>query len=152
MAIVAVIAMDLAALAATLPRIPNPGLALMVVILEVGLFRVADRRGADRAFWIGFESFGWAYVLAHLAFERAAWAYTRSFFEGVVIRAKISRPIDLWAFLAFAGGVQLATALAVAMTGGWLAKAMAMEVAESRAVAAGEDSPFEEAPTPSESP
>ena len=45
MVIVAILACDLAALSVTRPAIPNPGLVLMVAILQVGLFFAAARRG-----------------------------------------------------------------------------------------------------------
>jgi hypothetical protein len=72
MAVVAVIATDLAALRATLPRIPNFGLVVMILVLEVGLFGQASRQGAARAFWIGFEVAGWAYVVTCSVF---AWTF-----------------------------------------------------------------------------
>ena len=58
MAVIAFIAADLAALRAILPRIPNPGIVVMILVLEVGLFRMVSRRGAARTFWFGFEIAG----------------------------------------------------------------------------------------------
>ena len=120
MIIVAILAIDLATLCRTLPRIPNPGLVLMVAILEVGLSLAVARYGPARAFWVGFEAFGWAYVLACFAFSRSAWAFARSLFEGYVLGAKISQPSEMWPYILFAGGLQLVLSLAVALIGGLL--------------------------------
>jgi hypothetical protein len=34
------------------PRFPNLGLALVVLLLEAGLFRMASKRGVERSFWL----------------------------------------------------------------------------------------------------
>jgi hypothetical protein len=127
MVIVAILAGDLAALSAILPAIPNPGLALMVAILQIGLFVAVARRGPARAFWIGFEVFGWAYVLTCFASNRAAWALARSLFEVYVLRAEIRRPGEMWSFILFAGGLQLVLSMAVAQIGGWLFRRITTE-------------------------
>ena len=80
MVVVAVIAVDLAAVRPMLPvglsplmldalrasqppDFPNLGLGVMILVLEVGFFSLASGRGAGRAFWLGFEIAGWAYVV-----------------------------------------------------------------------------------------
>ncbi len=124
MLIIAIVAADLAALLATLPTIPNPGLALMVVILEVGLFIAVARRGPSRRFWIGFEALGWTYVLAGFLFSRSAWWLARHLFEGYVLGAKIGRPVEMSQFILFGGGLHLVLSLAVAIAGGLLWRRM----------------------------
>jgi hypothetical protein len=122
MIIVAIVAADLAALLATLPAIPNPGLALMVVILEVGLLVAVARRGAARRFWVGFEAFGWSYVLACFFFNRTAWRLARGLFEGYVLGAKVGTPGEMWQFILFSGCLQLVLSLVVALAGGLLCR------------------------------
>jgi hypothetical protein len=125
MAIVAILAVDFAALSLTRPAIPNPGLALMVAILELGLFLTVARRGPALAFWVGFEAFGWAYVLACFAMNRAAWALARSLFEGYFLGAKISRPGEMGRYILFASGLQLVLSMAVALVGGLVLRRIA---------------------------
>jgi hypothetical protein len=115
MAVIALIALDLAALRATLPRIPNPGLVIMILILEVGLFRLASWRGAARRFWLGFEVAGWTYVIACEVFAGTAWRLARSLYEGYVLRRPIGPPFELQQFILFAGGLQLVISLALAL-------------------------------------
>ena len=85
MAAVAVIAIDCAALRPvfpmdfgvfhtlfvrqTLPTFPNFGLVAMVLLLEIGLYRAVSRRGMERAFWLGFEAGGWAYVIRNVVWS-----------------------------------------------------------------------------------
>jgi hypothetical protein len=102
MAMIAVIAADLAALRAILPRIPNPGLVIMVLILEVGLFRMVSQRGAARSFWLGFEVAGWAYVITSAVFAWTAWRMARFLFEGFVLRRPIGLPFEMHQFIIFA--------------------------------------------------
>jgi hypothetical protein len=123
MALVAVIAADLAAFRAYLPIIPNPGLVLMIVVLEFGLFRVASRRGEDRAFWIGFEAAGWLYVLMCSIFARTAWRLARTLFERILLGRPVGGPAEMNQFLLFAGGLQLVIALAIALGCGLLTRA-----------------------------
>ena len=68
-----------------LPTLPDLGLVLMVLVLEAGLFRLFSRRGPERAFWLGFEVAGWAYVITCLAFAPVAWRLVYSPFEGYVL-------------------------------------------------------------------
>ena len=84
MAVVVVVALDIAALRAVQPAIPNPGVVLMVAILEVGMF-VGTRRGMSRASWLGFEAFGWAYILAAIAHDRPIWTQARPMYEAYVL-------------------------------------------------------------------
>jgi hypothetical protein len=42
--------------------IPNPGLVLAVLALEVSLLWAAAQRGGPLAFWLGFQSLGWSYL------------------------------------------------------------------------------------------
>src|SRR6476620_6132305 len=99
---IAVIAADLAAVRRMLPiglsplmldslraglplDFPNVGLGVMIVLLQVGLFRLVSRRRAGRAFWLGFEVAGWAYVIVCMVFAGAAWGFARFLFEGYVL-------------------------------------------------------------------
>ena len=122
MAVVAIVAADLAALRATLPIIPNPGLVVMVLVLEVGLFRWASRQGEARAFWVGFEASGWLCVLVSSVFALTLWRSARSLFERHLLGKPIAAPPERNQFLLFAGGLQFAIALAVALTVGLIAR------------------------------
>jgi hypothetical protein len=122
MAVIAIIAVDLAALRSTLPMIPNPGLVVMVLVLEVGLFRAASRRAEARAFWVGFEASGWLYVLASSAYARALWRTSRSLFERMILGRPIGTPSEMNRALLFAGVLQLAFGLAIALTIGLLCR------------------------------
>src|SRR3954470_19631037 len=99
MAVIAVIAADLAALRAIVPRIPNPGLVVMILVLEFGLFRMASRRGAARGLWIGFEVAGWTYVVTGEVCARTAWLLARSLFEGCVLGRPIGSPSEMYGFI-----------------------------------------------------
>jgi hypothetical protein len=147
MALIAVIAADLAALRAVLPitlpvdpgavgnaslpptfwrehlpTFPDLGLVLMIVVLEVGLFRLFSRRGGDRAFWIGFEVAGWAYVITCLAYAPTAWSLAYSLFEGRALGRPMGRPFDMGRFILFAGGLHLLISLVIAFFVGILAR------------------------------
>jgi hypothetical protein len=122
MAVIVIIAADLAALRATLPRIPNPSIAVMILVLEVGLFRVASQHGAARAFWLGFEVVGWAYIVTCSIFSWIAWRLARSLFEGYVLRKPIGLPFEMNQFILFAGSLQLSISLAIAICAGALAR------------------------------
>ena len=136
MAVIAFIAADLAVLRAILSRIPppgfvilgipNPGLVIMVLVLEVGLFRMVSQRGAARTFWLGFEVAGWTYVVACSVFAALTdWRLARSLFEGYVLRRPIGPPsemIRLILFVLFACGLQLLIPLATALIVGILAR------------------------------
>ena len=124
MALVAVIAADLAALRACLPMIPNPGLVLMVLVLEVGLFRVSSRRGEARAFWIGFEVSGWVYVLICSIFARTAWRLARSLFERMLLGRPVVFQPEVIQYLLFAGVLQFSIALALSMIIGLIARSL----------------------------
>ncbi len=125
MAAVAIIAADLAALNATLPMIPNPGLVVLVVVLEVGLFRVARRRGPERAFWVGFEVAGWAWVVPNAVWQLAVWRLFRPLYEANVLGGPITGPGQVWRVVAVAGALHLALGLGVALAGGRIARAVA---------------------------
>jgi hypothetical protein len=122
MALIAVIAADLAALRASLPRIPNPGLVIMILLLDIGLFRLVSQQGAARAFWLGFEVAGWAYVISCEVFASTAWRLARSLFEGYVLRRPIGLPFEMNQFILFAGSLQLLISLAVALIVGSLTR------------------------------
>jgi hypothetical protein len=122
MVVTAFVAADLAALRATLPRIPNPGLVIMVLVLEVGLFRMVSQRGAARTFWLGFEVAGWTYVVACSVFAWTAWRLARSLFEGYVFGRPIGPPFEMSRFILFAGGLQLLASFAIALTVGILTR------------------------------
>jgi hypothetical protein len=122
LAVIAFIAADLAALRAILPRIPNPGLVIMVLILEVGLFRMVSQRGAARSFWLGFEVAGWAYVITSAVFAWTAWRMARFLFEGFVLRRPIGLPFEMNQFIVFVGSLQLLISLSIALIVGALAR------------------------------
>jgi hypothetical protein len=115
MAIVAIIALDFAAVRATFPRVPNFGLVVMILVLEGGLFRLASRQGAARAFCLAFEVAGWAYVITCSVFSLTFWRLSRSVFEGQVLKKPISRPFEMNQFLLFAGVLQLLISLTSAL-------------------------------------
>jgi hypothetical protein len=122
MAVIVFIAADLAALRAILPRIPNPGLVIMILVLEVGLFRMVSQRGAARTFWLGFEVAGWAYVITCEVFAWTAWRLARSIFEEYLLRRPIGLPFEMQRFILFAGSLQLLVSLAVALIVGILTR------------------------------
>jgi hypothetical protein len=123
MAVIAIIAVDLAVLRAYFPAIPNPGLVLTVVVLEVGLFRGASRRGEARAFWVGFEVSGWLYVLICSIFVRTAWRLSRALFERIFLGGRpILFPDVMNRAILFAGVLQLVISLTMALAFGLLAR------------------------------
>jgi len=122
MAVIAFIAADLAALRAILPRIPNPGIVIMILVLEVGLFRMVSRRGVARTFWFGFEVAGWAYVIACEVFAWTAWHLARLLFQGYVLERPIGLPFEMNQFVLFAGSLQLLISLAIALIVGILTR------------------------------
>jgi hypothetical protein len=138
MAIVAIVAGDIAAAAAILPRIPNPGVVAMLLFLEVGLFYWVRPGTPTRPFWIGFAAFGWSYVLACLAFDRAIWRLLRPFVETHILGAKPGTPNELWLCILYAGCLQLGLSVAVAVLGGLMANQIAS--IRGRAHLAGVDS------------
>jgi|GEM_PF-5263336 len=104
------------------PRFPNLGFVFMALVLEVGLFRIAARQGVERMFWIGFEVAGWACVLACVVFAQAIWWQARLLFEGLLLRREIGQPLDMGRFVLFVGGLHLTVSLAIALLGGLLAR------------------------------
>jgi hypothetical protein len=145
MALVAVAAADLAALRAALPitlpidpganpslpptfwrehlpTLPDLGFVVMVLVLEPGLFRLFSRRGPERAFWLGFEVAGWAYVITCLTFAPVTWRLVYSLFEGDVLGRPMSSTSDMERFILFAGGLHLLISLALAYLVGVLAR------------------------------
>jgi hypothetical protein len=65
MAIVAVLAVDCALLSTfSTGRTFYPEMLLFVPVLQIGLFRMVPRKGRVNPYWVGFELFGWAAVLA----------------------------------------------------------------------------------------
>ncbi len=123
MFLVAILAADFAALSQAFPRIPNPGLVLMVLILEVGLFHAISRRGPARFFWIGFESVGWVYVLTCFAFDVPLWRFTHDHFKTYFQTSPIFSSADRWLFILYASVVQFVLALTGAIIGGFLGRA-----------------------------
>ena len=138
MVVIAVIAADLAAVRPILPLglspttldalraslppdFPNLGLGVMILVLEVGLFRLVSRRGVGRAFWLGFEVAGWAYVIV-MVFAGTAWSLARSLFEEYVLGSQIRFPFGLGRFVLFACGLHLVISLAIACFVGILAR------------------------------
>jgi hypothetical protein len=145
MVLVAVVAADLAALRAALPitlpidpganpalppsfwrehlpTLPDLGLVLMVLVLEAGLFRLFSRREPERAFWLGFEVAGWAYVITCFAFAPVAWRFAYSLFEGYVPGRPMGRTFDMERFILFAGSFHLLVSLAFAFLVGVVAR------------------------------
>src|SRR4051812_7397852 len=122
MAVIMIIAADLAAMRAIFPRMPNPGLVIMVLVLEVGLFRMVSQRGAARAFWAGFEVAGWAYVITAEVFAWTAWRLACFVFEGYVLGRPIGPPFEMQRFILFAGSLQLLISLALALLAGFLTR------------------------------
>ena len=139
MFVIAVIAADLAAVRPVLPigisplmldalraslpiDFPNIGLGVMILVLEVGLFRLISNRGVDRAFWLGFEIAGWAYVIVCMVFAGAAWSVARWLFEKYVLGGRIGF-LGLGRFVQFACGLHLAIVLAIALFAGVIARA-----------------------------
>jgi hypothetical protein len=159
MAMVGFIAADLAALRPALPMdfspfhplfvrqtptFPNLGLAVMVLVLEIGLIWVASRRGVERAFWLGFEAGGWAYVITCSVFARATWQATREMFEGYVLGKQVALPFEMERFVLFAFGFHLSASLAIALFVGIFARS-----AWRRVSSRGGPDGYEERPSPS---
>jgi hypothetical protein len=94
----------------------------MVLVLEIGLFWMASLRGAGRAFWLGFETAGWTYVLMCMIFAEGTWSLTRSLFERGIIGRKIGLQFEMERFVLFAFGFQLMISLAIALSVGSLAR------------------------------
>jgi hypothetical protein len=103
------------------PNFPNLGLAMMVLVLEIGLFRLASRQGRERTFWLGFEIAGWLCVIMCSVFAQTIWWRARSVFEGYVLGRQIGRPLDMGRFVLFTGGLHFAVSLAIAVFTGILA-------------------------------
>ena len=137
MAVVACIAVDLAALCRALPMdlspfhplfvrevptFPNFGLVVMVLVLEAGILRVISRRGAEQAFWLGFEAGGWAYVITSLVLSRSTWLLTRSLFERYLLGRQVGLPLEMERFVLFAFGFHLLVALVVGTGVGLIAR------------------------------
>jgi hypothetical protein len=104
------------------PDFPNLGLVVMVLVLEIGMFRMVAWKGGERTFWLGFEVAGWACVLACSVFARTIWWEVRSLFEGYLLGRQIGRPLDMGRFILFAGGLHLLVSLAIALFVGILAR------------------------------
>jgi hypothetical protein len=145
MALIAIIAADLAALRTSFPleisifwtsypwslqrepeflppHFPNLGLVMMVLVLEIGLFRLISRQRVERTFWLGFEVAGWACVSMCTIFARTIWWWSRSLFEGCLLGREIGRPQDMGQFILFAGGLHLLIILTIAFLFGMFAR------------------------------
>ena len=107
----------------SLPTFLNLGLVVFIVVLEIGLFRIVSRRGAARAFWVGFEVAGWACVIASSVFARTIWLQARSLFEGYLLGREIGLPPDMGRFVLLVGALHLLTSLLIACCAGFLARA-----------------------------
>jgi hypothetical protein len=144
MALIAIIAVDLAALRPAFPleisifwtsypwsvmrdreflppKFPNLGLVMTILALEIGLFRMASSQRGERMFWLGFEVAGWACVLICSVFAQTIWWQTRSSFEGYLLGRQIGRPLDMGRFVLFVGGLHLVISLSTAFFVGILA-------------------------------
>jgi hypothetical protein len=104
------------------PNFPNLGLVVMILVLEIGLFRMVSRQGTERTFWLGFEVAGWACVITCSIFARTIWWWLRSLFEGYLLGREIGRPLDMGRFVLFVGGLHLSISLAIAFLVGILAR------------------------------
>lgn len=104
------------------PRFPNLGLVIMIVVLEIGLFRLISRQRGERTFWLGFEVAGWACVITCSVFARTIWWQARSLFEGYLLGREIGQPLDMGRFVLFVGGLHLLIILACACLVGNLAR------------------------------
>ncbi|MBX6312043.1 MAG: hypothetical protein IRY99_03855 [Isosphaeraceae bacterium] len=117
MAAIVLIALDCAALRLTAPVI-YPAHCLMVVVLEVGLFRLVSRRGAIRPFWVGFEVVGWAWVIGGYRLYRPLdiWIanndYIMGWFDVLHDWGDFLLPLALLALCVISGLPALVTALA----------------------------------------
>jgi hypothetical protein len=97
------------------PNFPNLGLAVMILVLEIGLFRMVSRRGGEQTFWLGFEIAGWACVITCSVFARTIWWQARSLFEAYLLGRQIGRPLDMGRFVLFTAGLHLSISLTVAL-------------------------------------
>jgi hypothetical protein len=104
------------------PNFPNLGLVVVILVLEIGLFRMVSRQGGERTFWLGFEVAGWAGVIACSVFAQTIWWQVRALFEECLIARQIGRPLDMGRFVLFAGGLHLTCLLAIAFFVGILAR------------------------------
>ncbi|WP_237722554.1 hypothetical protein [Singulisphaera acidiphila] len=103
------------------PRFPNLGLVILILVLEVGLFRLVSRQGVKRTFWLGFEVAGWACAIMCSVFARTIWGQVRLLFEGGFLGREIGQPSDMGRFVLFVGGLHLLISLAIAFLIGNLA-------------------------------
>jgi len=94
----------------------------MILVLEIGLFRMASRQGGERMFWLGFGVAGWACVITCSVFAQTIWWQARSLFEGYLLGREIGRPLDIGRFVLFVGGLHLSISLAIALLVGILAR------------------------------
>jgi hypothetical protein len=100
------------------PNFPNLGLVTTILLLEIGLFRMVSGRGGERMFWIGFEVAGWACVITCSVFALSIWWQARSLFERYLLGREIGRPSDMGRFVLFVSGLHLLISLAIAVTAG----------------------------------
>jgi hypothetical protein len=96
----------------------------MIVVLELGLYRLVSCRVRARAYWIGFEVGGWAYVALCMVFAGTAWGLARSLFERHITGSQISFPSGWGQFVPFACGIHLTISLVVAFVAGILVDAV----------------------------
>lgn len=119
MLVVGFVAVDLAALRSTLPRVPNPGLTLMVVVLQAGLIRAIGRRGPSKVFWVGFEAGGWSVVLGGFLGSRWLWLAHQAIYRRMVLGGRpIDRPTEMIGVIAWAAVAEFGSALAIATLAG----------------------------------
>jgi hypothetical protein len=94
----------------------------MVLVLEIGLFRMASRRAGERMFWLGFEVAGWGCIITCSVFAQTIWWQARSLFEGYLLGREIGRPLDMGRFVLFVSGLHLSISFAIALLVGTLAR------------------------------
>lgn len=104
------------------PRFPNLGIVVVILVLEIAIFRLASRRGRAQVFWLGFEVAGWAGIMTSLIFASTIWWQARLLFEGYLIGRQISHPLHMGRFVLFTGGLHLLVILTLAYACGLLSR------------------------------
>ncbi|WZO99614.1 hypothetical protein EP7_001221 [Isosphaeraceae bacterium EP7] len=123
MILIAIFAADMAFLRSIEVRaLPDPGIMVMVIVLEVGLWRKTARRARIVPEWVGFQLAGWAYVAVLVIYARPIRLLSAQFFLRVILGSPVFMDNrQRWAFFAISWGGQLAIALSLAMLGGFIA-------------------------------